>query len=367
MGRNDAPGALHRNLHDKGADGEHEGRRRIGPERNRRQRDEAGDRNRVHAADLFGDMAEEQSADDRADIGDDADQAHGPMLESALGLQEPRIEVLRAVAEEIEAHHERDGIKGDAPIGLERFEEAEPRTFLRFDEGRRFRHVRTDDQNGEGGQDAQEEHAAPVDRVAADLTMVQQYIGDRSKQITHRIAALENAGNQAARLRRNRFHGERAAETPFATHGDAKERAQNEENDEIGREGGERADDRVTNDVDHQRGLAADSIADPPENEGANKTGREGEEQRPRDFERDAEYFDGAKFFGDVAQLEDQNKEIEGVESPTKERGEHRFLLRSRQIHPRSPKALMARRARNSGVAANWPRERRSIKEIVVT
>jgi hypothetical protein len=33
---------LHRHLHDEGADGQHEGRRRIGPERDRRQRDQAG-------------------------------------------------------------------------------------------------------------------------------------------------------------------------------------------------------------------------------------------------------------------------------------------------------------------------------------
>ena len=61
-------------------------------------------------------MAEGEAADDRAEIGDDGDPAHGRGIEVVLLLQEGRIEVLRAVGEEVEAQHQHDHVEDEALV-----------------------------------------------------------------------------------------------------------------------------------------------------------------------------------------------------------------------------------------------------------
>ena len=187
---------------------------------------------------------------------------------------------------------------------------------LRLGEGRRFGHAGADEQDEEGGQDAEQEHRPPADRVIAEGAPVEQAVGDRGEQEAGGIAALQQAGDEAARLRRNRLHRQRTAEAPFAAHRDAEQRAQGEEHPQARREGGERADHGIADDVEHQRRLASPSVADLAEDEGADEAHRQRQEQGVGDLR----HLD-AEFLGDVLEQEGQKKEIEGVEHPSEKRG----------------------------------------------
>ncbi len=110
MSKHHAPGALHADLHDEGADRQDERRRAVGPERYCRQRDQRRDGDRIDPADPLLQPAEEQPARYRADIGNDQHDAYCPMFEAVLLLEEHRVKILRAVAEQVEDHHQRDGV-----------------------------------------------------------------------------------------------------------------------------------------------------------------------------------------------------------------------------------------------------------------
>ena len=201
---------------------------RIGVEakahkRKRRQRDERGHGDRVDAADLLRQMAEDEAAGDGAQIGDDDDPADRPGIEIVLLLQEGRIEILRAVAEQVEAHHQHDHVDDQSPMLGDRLPQGGLRMRLRRLEGWRFWNAAADEQHEESGQDAEQEHRPPADRIVAERSAIEQAIGDRGEQEAGRVAALQNPGHQSPRPRRNGFHRERAAEAPFAAHGDAEQ------------------------------------------------------------------------------------------------------------------------------------------------
>src|SRR3984893_3314329 len=69
------------------------------------------------AADLLRQVAKDEAAGNRAEIGDDDNPADRARIEIMLLLQEGRIEVLRAVAEQIEAHHQHDHVDDQTPVG----------------------------------------------------------------------------------------------------------------------------------------------------------------------------------------------------------------------------------------------------------
>jgi hypothetical protein len=62
-------------------------------------------------------------------------------------LQESRIEVLRAVTEQVEAHHQYDSVERKAPIGAQRVDQFWLGYLLRFGKSRRLRHMRADEQH----------------------------------------------------------------------------------------------------------------------------------------------------------------------------------------------------------------------------
>jgi hypothetical protein len=62
-----------------------------------------------------------------------------------------------------------------------------------IDESRRLGHAGADEQHEEGGQDAEQEQAAPAHGVIAESAAVEQAIGDRGKEEPGGIAALEDA------------------------------------------------------------------------------------------------------------------------------------------------------------------------------
>ena len=92
-------------------------------------------------------------------------------------------------------------------------------------------------------------------------------------------------------------------EAPFAAHRDAEERAQNKEDGEVRGEGRERAYDRIGEDVEHQRGSAAPSIAEPAEDEGADEAHRQRQKQGVGDRRHP-----NAELLGDVLDHEGEDE-----------------------------------------------------------
>ena len=140
------------------------------------------------------------------------------------------------------------------------------------------------------------------------------------------IPLLKNAGEKSARFRRQRLHRERCAESPFATHADAKQRAKDQEHGEIGRESGEQFDHRIEDDVDHQRDPASESIAQESEEQCTHWAHHEGEHAGEGDFRNCS-----PEFLPDRREDEGEQKKIERVERPAKETGDERVPLISRQ------------------------------------
>ena len=195
-----------------------------------------------------------------------------------------------------------------------------------------FGYAAPDEQHHEGRQDAEQEHRPPADRVVAERAAEEQPVGDRGQQKAGRITALQDSRHQPARLRRDRLHRQRTAEAPFAAHGDAEQRPQDQEHDEVRREGGEGAEDRVAEDVQHQRRFASPPVAEAAEDEGADEPHRQRQEERIGD-RRDLD----AELLGDVLEQEGQEEEIERVEHPAEEGGGDRLLLIPRKVHRRPP------------------------------
>ena len=205
-----------------------------------------------------------------------------------------------------------------------------------------FGHVAANEQHDEGGQDAEQEHRPPAENMVAERAAIEEAVGDRGENEAARIAALQDAGHRSARPRRDRLHRQRAAEPPFAAHRDTEQRSQNQEDPKVRRKGRERADDRIAEDVEHQRGLAPPYVADAAKDERADETHREGQEQ----CIGDRRHID-AELLGDVLEDEGQNEEIERVEHPAEIRGDDGlYLLRRQVVHNRPPlaSALVPRR-----------------------
>ena len=80
----------------------------------------------------------------------------------ALLLQECRIEILRAVAEEIERRHQQDRVERQLPMRASMLRIVTVRGALAL-EGGRFRHFAADVENEQRRHDAHHEHAAPAD------------------------------------------------------------------------------------------------------------------------------------------------------------------------------------------------------------
>src|SRR5580700_2532322 len=84
-----------------------------------------------------------------------------------------------------------------------------------FRPARRFRNRAPDVKNEERGHDTDHEQAAP------SVERKENAVSERSNEITARIAGLQNARYEAARLRRDRFHRQRTTHAPFSAHGNA--------------------------------------------------------------------------------------------------------------------------------------------------
>ena len=116
MRRHHAPGALDEELHRKGADAQHQGGGRIGPEIGDRQRQQGRGDDGAAASKPLAQGAEQHAAQYGADIIGHRDGGDRGMAEAVLLLQEERIEILGAMAEEGEGGHQGDGVKRQPPM-----------------------------------------------------------------------------------------------------------------------------------------------------------------------------------------------------------------------------------------------------------
>ncbi len=182
--------------------------------------------------------------------------------------------------------------------------------------GRRFRHVAADVENEQSRQHADHEHAAPAD------ILEQGAVDDRGEKISSRIARLQQAGDEAAGLRRNRFHRQRGADAPLAAHGDAVDRAQHQERGQARREAGGELDHRIEQHVDHQGRAPAEAVRGPAEDEGAQRPHRQRQQNGPGDG---ADI--GVEFLRDVLEHEHHQEEIERIERPAEKARRDDMLL----------------------------------------
>ncbi len=181
-----------------------------------------------------------------------------------LEFQERRVHVLRAVAEGIEHRHGHDHVTQQLPASTHGFHHAAahagPRALF---EHRRLRHAAAQVQHQQRRQDAQREHAAPADRVE------QQAVRDRAQQIAAWVTRLQDSRHDAARLRGDRFHRQRCAGSPLATHRDPEQRAQHQQHHQRRRERASEPEHGIQRHVDHQDAAAPVTIGQPSENQRA--------------------------------------------------------------------------------------------------
>lgn len=198
IGGDDAPGALDAELDADGADGEPEGGVGERPQRQEGQGEEGGQRDAVLAADLLRQHAEEQAADDGGDVVEHHDQRDGGVGQVAFQPQEDLgIQVLRAVAHEIEGGHQGDCedaqrrvVADDEPqagglggAGALVVPAAQP-----FGA---FGHAQPDIDRRQQGAAAEDEQPAPADEG-------QQQEHQRRQQVSGRVAGLQDARGGAA-------------------------------------------------------------------------------------------------------------------------------------------------------------------------
>jgi hypothetical protein len=168
--------------------------------------------------------------------------------------------------------------------------------------------------------------------LPADV-LEQQPIDDRREEITGRITRLEEAGDEAARLRWNRFHRQRGADAPFAAHGDAEQGAQDKKRRKVGRKARSEFERGKKQHVYHQDRPAPPTIGGTAEQVGSDRAHR----QSQKDGEGDVGDV-GSKFRGDIFEHEYQDEEIEGVERPAqKARRNYVFLLTGPARKRRNP------------------------------
>src|SRR6266513_2077886 len=142
------------------------------------------------------------------------------------------------------------------------------------------------------------------------------------KEVAESIALLQNSGEQTARWGWQRFHRERCAQAPFAAHSDPEQGAQQQKRCEIRGERGQQFDDRIKNNVDHQRNASAKSIAQPSKDEGTERA------HHQSDGNGEGDLLDGSsEIMCDWAKDKGQKKEIERVQAPSKKTSDESIAL----------------------------------------
>ena len=139
----------------------------------------------------------------------------------------------------------------------------------------------------------------------------QKRVGRSGRQIAHRIALLQQAGEEAPALLGQRLKGQSGAHAPFATHRYPKQRTEPVKTVQRCREGARQFEKGITGDVQHQCRTPPIFVGEHSKEESTD--GPEGESQK--------ESFSncgwlGLKVTGDRRNTEDQEEEVESVERP---------------------------------------------------
>ncbi len=308
-------------LDQEGPEAEHQRRHREGPQRN----DGQGDQGRQHdgpaPADALGEGAEDQPAHHRAEVQDDGQGRDHARGEVVLHPQEGRIEVLGAVAEEVEAGHHHHDVGEQQPLAAHGAEEAAMQLSLglrlmpRRLPGRGFGHVAADVEDQQGRQGAQAHQPAPAD-------VRQEQVGDGRQEVAHRITFLQDAGDHAAAFCRNGLQRQRSADAPLAAHGKAEQAPQDQQHRQVRREGRGDGQGRIEGHVDHQDRAASVVVGQAAEDQGAEGPGRQGQQQGDADVRDLDRMAGGRELLGDVGQDEGQEEVVEGVEGPAEQGGD---------------------------------------------
>src|SRR5437763_4306329 len=142
------------------------------------------------------------------------------------------------------------------------------------------------------------------------------------KEIAESIALLQNSGEQTPRWGWQSFHRERCAQAPLAAHPDPEQGPQQQKRPEIRGEGSQQFDDRIKNDVNHQRNASAKSIAQPSKDEGTERAHHQGESDGEGDL------LDGSpKIMGDRGKDKGQEQEIERIQGPPEKASDESVAL----------------------------------------
>ena len=240
-------------------------------------------------------------------------------------LQEGREVVLRAVAHEVEGGHEQhevDEAPQDARLQQD-LAEADLRLALALLGG--LPHLglldaQADPERQQRRQRADEEQAAPAGDRRDDEE------GDGGEHVAHRIALLQDAGEEAALLDGDLLHRQRGAEAPLTAHPDAVQTAQGDEHRQRGREAGAELDGGVEEHAGEQRCAPADLVGPVAEERGADRP--RGQGQRGGDGDLG---LGRVEVLGDVADDEDEQEVVERVHRPAQPGGEERIALVARQ------------------------------------
>src|SRR5258708_37423978 len=153
---------------------------------------------------------------------------------------------------------------------------------------------------------------------------IQESVGDGRDQIARRIARLQKSRNEPTRLGPHRFHRQRCAYAPLSTHRHAEQGADDEKSEQVGGEGGGETQYRIECYVEHQDRTSPEAIRQPSEDESTNRT----QCQRERHCERNIGYR-RAELSGNVLDHEDEQEEVERIQSPTEIGSGNDVLLRA--------------------------------------
>ena len=308
MGGNHPPRALHHELHRHGAAHEEREGGREGPERHQGETPDEGRNHGAPPADVVRPEPEHDAADDGADHRQRRQRGAPGRRESPVALEEGRVHVLRPVRHRVERRHEEREVAEEPPVGGDRPGELGPAPVPRPLPDLRLAHVGAHVEGEERRETADEEHRAPAE-AGKD-----QEVAERGEQVARRVAFLEEPREDAPQPGGRLLHGERRTDAPLAAHPDAEQGAQHEEAPVAGGEAGEHLDDRVEDEVDHEREAAPVAVGEEAEEEGADRA--EGERQGDR--ERDGGVR-GVELLRDRGEGEDDEEEVERVERPAEE------------------------------------------------
>ena len=177
-------------------------------------------------------------------------------------------------------------------------------------------------EDGDGRKHAGPQHQAPRPvRVVVDQR-VAELIDERRQQEPSRIAALQDAGGDAAMLRRPLFQGQRHAGRPHPAHADAKQAPEREQHHVARRHPAQERKGRVPRDREQDRALPAIPIG-----VGACANAADHAEQQRHGRERAGKRQVDLEAATDVGKNEGDDGEVKRVERPRGKRGEKRFPL----------------------------------------